>query len=124
MTGDLEPRVRGIELDVARIGQRVDDHENDIRAFGPLVTEQATARKDVARLADDIHNAYDGVRRLEGRLEKHIEDTNRVRQVREERERERETKDRRYRIATWMAAAGMFLTFVSTTVAVVAVTHP
>jgi hypothetical protein len=50
---------------------------------------------------------------------------NEIRRKREEQERERENRDRRYRIATWIAAIGMFLTFVSTTVGVIAlVVHP
>lgn len=124
MPDSIEGRVRTVELDVARIGQRVEDHENDIRAFGPLVAEQAIARDKLVRLGEDIHGAHDSVRRLEERFEASVREIAKVREGREERERKQEIQNRRWRITTGIAAIGLFLTFVGMVVTVVAVTHP
>jgi predicted nucleic acid-binding Zn-ribbon protein len=120
MPESVESRVREVELDVARIGQRVEDHENDIRAFGPLVIEQATTRKDTSQLSLEVHSAHESIRRLEERFEAHVKEITGIRIARERRENEKDVKDRRYRVATWIAAVGMLLTFVSTTVGVIA----
>lgn len=116
---DVERRVRDVELDFAGVKQRVSDHEEDIRRFAGLVVDAAEARKDRDALAKDVREAHDAVRRLETRFEASEKERVKVREAREEKERARERSDRRYRIATWLAAAGMFLTFVATSVGVV-----
>jgi hypothetical protein len=123
MTEILEQRVRELELLSARIAQRVEDHENDIRSFGPLVVEQATARQAREQLTLDTRQAHDGIRRLEERLERHIAEIAKIRLQREERERERDIRDRRYRLATWFAAGSLFIAFAGTMMTVLAV-HP
>jgi hypothetical protein len=84
------------------------------------VIEQATTRKDTSQLSLEVHSAHESIRRLEERFEAHVKEITGIRIARERRENEKDVKDRRYRVATWIAAVGMLLTFVSTTVGVIA----
>jgi DNA repair exonuclease SbcCD ATPase subunit len=112
MSEILEQRVRELELLSARIAQRVEDHENDLRAFGPVVVEQATARQAREQLTAEVHQALQGVERLNEKLAAHITDVATTRMQREERERERQKRDRRYWITTWISIGVVFIAFV------------
>lgn len=73
MADDLEGRVTELRIDVGSLKNQVHDHENDIRAFGPLVTEQALIRQMAERefesLRKSLDGAHEGIRELGRRLE-------------------------------------------------------
>lgn len=92
---EIALRVRDLELDVARIGQRVEDHENDIRVFAPLVTEQATARQALDAMREDVHEAHEGIRALRELLSSEAEE--RRRQLATEREERKAGQEERRR---------------------------
>lgn len=129
MPDSPEYRISQLEKDVSAIRQRTEDHENDIRSFAPLVIAHAQLEVKLAGIQsgldalrrdwrEDVERFDNQVHELGAALAADRKDRDKMRRDREEREREREGKDRRYRIATWIAAVGMIMTFVSTTVGV------
>jgi hypothetical protein len=74
---DFRKRLRELELEMARTAQRVDDHENDIRVFAPMVTELATARQGLQTMKDDLRQAHDGIRALRELLAREAEERRR-----------------------------------------------
>jgi chromosome segregation ATPase len=131
MPDSPEYRISQLEQAMSAVRQRTDDHETDIRSFAPLVVAHAQVEVKLAGIQlaldalrkdwrEDVEHFDKQVRDLNAALEVDRKDRDRMRREREEREHERERKDRRYRIATWIAAVGMAMTFVSTTVGVLA----
>jgi predicted nucleic acid-binding Zn-ribbon protein len=120
MPDSPEYRISQLEQLGAALKQRTDDHESDIRSFAPHVVAHARREVKLARLQEAITGLRGSISGLTQEIEAERERVNEIRRKREEQERERENRDRRYRIATWIAAIGMFLTFVSTTVGVIA----
>jgi predicted nucleic acid-binding Zn-ribbon protein len=120
MPDSPEYRISQLEQLGAALKQRTDDHESDIRSFAPLVVAHARLEEKLASLQEAITGLRGSISGLTQEIEAERERVNEIRRKREEQERERENRDRRYRIATWIAAIGMFLTFVSTTVGVIA----
>lgn len=136
MPDSPEYRISQLEQGLAGVKQRTDDHEGDIRAFTPLVIAHARLEEKLAGIQvgldalrkdwrEDVEHFDEEVAKLRAELATDRQDRDKVRRDREQREAERDRSDRRYRIATWIAAVGMIFTFVSTTVGVLTlVVHP
>jgi flagellar biosynthesis chaperone FliJ len=54
MPDSIEHRLAHLEQSNARLEQRVEDHENDIRAFAPLVASQAVLQEQMIQLRQAI----------------------------------------------------------------------
>lgn len=102
MADDLDARVTELRIDVGSLKNQIHDHENDIRAFGPLVTEQALIRQMAEREFESVRKSLDGahdaIRALEQKLER--EHDERVEgQIQRKRELEEATAARSAEIA-------------------------
>lgn len=89
-----ESRLGRVEQDLARVRQRSEDHETDIRAFAPLVVDLATIKEKLihAEATLDRLTAADTVRQKESKAN---------------------------RTLLWVAAIGLMGTFVSSTAVVI-----
>jgi hypothetical protein len=123
--------VRELERGQDRFDGRLGRVEEDMKVFRPIPLENAAYRAEttgaIKAMRDDIHEAFEWMRRWENRFEDYVAEQARIREAREEKEREREkaerqrdedrkAADRRDRYARWIGAEKMTLTFVSMTV--------
>lgn len=138
----IETRVRQLEQAVAAIKARSDDHETDVRQYAPSLIQIARLEEQVAGLRSEIGVCNAGVTGLRSDWRRDVEhfehqvsevrrtladdklDREKIRAAREERERERERSDRRYRITTIIAAAGLILTAIGLAVAIITLGNP
>jgi hypothetical protein len=109
-----DARVGRLEQDVAVLKQRSDDHEGDIRAFGPLVTEHAVLTERLAGLQHGLNNTRKTVQDLAHTQERHRE----LIDQRIEADQERDRGARRYRITTYISFAGLLMAFAGIIIAV------
>lgn len=116
MADDLEPRVRELERCQDRIDGRLSHIEDDMRTFRPMPIEAAKERAIVERLVDDVHEAHEGVRRIEDRMEARDERERERDREQKQRDEDRRAAARRDRYARWIPAAALTLTFISMTV--------
>jgi hypothetical protein len=95
-----DDRVSRLAEDVAVLKQRSDDHEHDIRAFGPLVTEHAVLEE---RLTGQ-QRAIDALRDKTTAIFKRLDDHDQL-------AREREREDRKTRWTNRLTLAGLAIAF-------------
>lgn len=104
---------------LAVLRQRSDDHQEQIRAFGPLVSQFAVLDERVAGVQAGLNKVREHVERVEDDCEKQTTWTLKEFADRDERDRQRAEKARKDKIALYIALVGLLLTFGGLIVAVV-----
>lgn len=71
----MDDRLRVVEIELARVGQRVDDHEGDFGTLvGPLVKEVHEIRWDQGKMRESVDAAHGAIRALSERLDREREE--------------------------------------------------
>lgn len=116
----IETRVGRLETSVAKLEQRVETHETDIRAFGPLVQSHAVLQERIGRMGQDINGLAENQRAIVERLDAEARERQSERELQRQRDEEREDRERRDRFVRLTTLVTLLLVFVSTTAAVIA----
>ncbi len=94
LADEFEGRVRAVERGHDILEGRVGRVESDIRVYQPLPLDNEKLRSELAGLAKDVHEAHEGIRRLEVQFREYAAEQQRIREERERKERERDERER------------------------------
>jgi hypothetical protein len=67
---NVDDRLRQAEIKLGEVGQRVNDHENDLRVFASLPTELEKIRWGQEQMRESLNAAHDAIRNLSERIDR------------------------------------------------------